>query len=499
MLYEKQHWHSRWASFENIKGEKGAGGKENQGAKGHAFDRLAPGETKVLLTAPGSGIIHRGWFTLPERQPEVLRALRLEMFWDKREEAAVSVPFGDFFGVGMGLVPFENELFASPEGRSFIFTTPMPFRNGAKITLTNEGDTPVRLLFYDINYSLTNAHHPDVLYFHAHWRRESPVELGKDFTILPHVKGDGRFLGASFSVITDPVYERTWWGEGEVKLYLDGDHEHATLVGTGTEDYIGTAWETGAFTGRYQGCPIHDNQKGWYSFYRFHVPDPVFFQQDCRATIQAMSGAIKQNLARMIENGATVKAVSASSPNQYINLLDTGMAWDDARIPDDAWINFYSVDDWATVAYFYLDAPTNGLPRLGPLAERIAGLADHGEATAVTPSYYIPQSLRTKDNGFAFNLLNAETKAVVITGIPQLMLNNETIPTNQITIVTLNGLERTAVSVTPATPLQFTPGTTLRFQIKRYPLESGEYDVQLRLETTETPVSLTFVDKSTLD
>jgi hypothetical protein len=112
---------TRWSSFENLAARKGEGGRENQGAKGHAFDSIKPGETKVLLDVAGSGVVRRMWITLRPRDPKILRALRLEMFWDGSDKPAVSVPLGDFFNWVHGRpVKFENALFANPEGRSFV-------------------------------------------------------------------------------------------------------------------------------------------------------------------------------------------------------------------------------------------------------------------------------------------------------------------------------------------------------------------------------------------
>ena len=280
-LYRKQpHAVTRWSSFENPGGDKGIGGQENLGARGHAFDTVAPGETKVLLNIQGCGTIHRIRLTLRQRLPTELRALRLDMRWDGAEKTAVSVPLGDFFCAGLGMVPFENELFASPEGQSFVTTVPMPFRTAATITLTNESNQPISHLFYDINFTLTDAHHDNVMYFHAHWRRENPTTLGQDFELLPRVEGNGRFLGTAISVITDPIYSGSWWGEGEVKLYLDNDQTYPTLVGSGTDHYIGTGWGQSTFAQRFQGSLIANNDKGWYSFYRLHIPDPIYFRQN---------------------------------------------------------------------------------------------------------------------------------------------------------------------------------------------------------------------------
>ena len=286
--------------------------------------------------------INRMWLTLRERLPAQLRSYRLDMVWDNAAETAVSVPLGDFFCAGLGLVPFENELFASPEGQSFITTIPMPFRTGARITLTNESDEPIPHLFYDINYTLTDAHAEDVLYFHAHWRRENPTTLGQDFEIMPRVDGNGRFLGTHFSVITDPVYAGSWWGEGEVKIYLDGDREYPTCVGTGAEDYIGTGWGQGTFVQRYQGSLIFNNDKGWYSAYRLHLPDPIFFNQDCRVTIQQIGGANQLTVSKLKANGAILRPVSIDSGSraQYHNLLDESISANDPQFAPGDWCNF---------------------------------------------------------------------------------------------------------------------------------------------------------------
>lgn len=150
-LYEKPDGvQTRWFSFENRGVERGQAGQSNQGAKGFAFNDLAAGETKTLLDIEGSGIICRIWMTVSDRSPEMLRSLKLEMFWDGAQTPAVSAPLGDFFGVGLGRrTPFECALFSDPEGRSFNCCIPMPFRTAAKVTLTNESDARLSHLFYD--------------------------------------------------------------------------------------------------------------------------------------------------------------------------------------------------------------------------------------------------------------------------------------------------------------------------------------------------------------
>ncbi|WP_042211667.1 glycoside hydrolase family 172 protein [Paenibacillus borealis] len=363
---------ARWASFENPTGAKGAGGQTNQGCKGHPFERLEAGETKVLMDVQGSGIIQRMWMTVSDRSPLMLRSLRLDMFWDGAEHSAVSAPLGDFFCAGLGrLVPFENALFSSPEGNSFNMIIPMPFRTRAVVTLTNESDSSLHHLFYDINYSLMAAE-ADWLYFHAYWNREKRTTLGQDYTILPSIQGTGRLLGVNIGVATDPKYAGSWWGEGEVKLFLDGDTEYPTLVGTGTEDYIGTAWGQDTFTHRYQGCLTWDKTDGSGSFYRFHIPDPIYFRADLRMTIQQIGGAPKEVIAQIAARGGRYKVITADAEGVFTRFLaeDCTKSWEDDSFGAAAWMNFLREDDFSSTAYFYLNRPDNGLPGILEVAAR---------------------------------------------------------------------------------------------------------------------------------
>ncbi len=366
---------TRWSSFENPTGEKGQGGKENGGAKGHPSNSIKAGESRVLLDVSGAGQIRRMWFTLKERDPIMLRSLRLDMYWDGASAPAVSVPFGDFFGAILGQpVAFENELFASPEGKSFNCYIPMPFRKSAKVVVTNESNRDIKELFYDIAY-LTGEVDRNALYFHAYWHRERWTQLGRDFEILPRVKGEGRFLGSHMGVMIHPD-NGGWWGEGEVKVFLDGDTAHPTLVGTGTEDYIGTGWGQGKFTGRFQGSLIADKNIGKYGFYRYHVPDPVYFHKDIRVTIQQMGGASKNKILELMQKGVPMDPVTVVSESGLVKLLELSPKprLEDVKSAPDAWTNAYRRDDWSAVAYFYLDSPSGALPKLAPAEKRAEGL-----------------------------------------------------------------------------------------------------------------------------
>jgi hypothetical protein len=365
-LFLYQDIETRWNSFENPTSEKGTGGSENKGAKGHPYDYLKAGESKELMNVKGSGIITRMWFTIRERSPEMLRSLKIEMFWDGVDKPAVSAPFGDFFGNGLGrLVAHENALFANPEGRSFNCYIPMPFKTGARVVITNEGSTDLTMLFYDINFVKIKKWNPDNLYFHCFWNRDTATVPGVDYTILPRIEGRGRFLGVSFGVMANPLYRKSWWGEGEVKMYLDGDGDLPTLVGTGTEDYVGTAWGQGAYINRYTGCPVADTEKDHWAFYRFHVPDPVMFATDIRVSIQAMGGNMKPVVIEMLEKGVPLIPVTVQDQNTFVRLMDMEQPVD-LKSSDliDGWTNFYRSDDWCSTAYFYLDKPVNQLPVL---------------------------------------------------------------------------------------------------------------------------------------
>lgn len=352
---------TRWASPENPLGRKGQGAQANAGRKGRPSVPIKAGESFVLADVRGSsGAVRRIWATINDRSPRMLRGLKIEMFWDGASRPAVSAPFGDFFGAGLGrMATFQSALFASPEGRSFNCYIPMPFRKGMKIVVTNESGADLRSLYYDVDYTLGDRHSPEVLYFHAHWRRENPTSLQKDFELLPRLAGKGRFLGVNIGVIADrELYGQSWWGEGEVKVYVDGDREFPTLSGTGTEDYIGTGWGQGQYAHAYQGCHFADREAMKYCFYRYHVPDPIYFRRDVRVTIQQIGYTGKRETGVLYTSGRPVYNAGPGLVEKP--KLATGL--------------FERQDDWSSCAYFYLDRAENGLPALDGPEARMKGL-----------------------------------------------------------------------------------------------------------------------------
>ena len=352
---------TRWASGENPTGEKGKAGQANGGRKGAPTVAIAAGQSRVLAEATGtSGTVRRIWMTFPDRSPRMLRSLRIDMYWDGAKTPAVSAPLGDFFGIGLGqTVPFQSALFSNPEGRSFNCVIPMPFKTGMKIVMTNESAANLDELFYDVDYTLGDKHGAGALYFHAHYRRENPTRLKEDYELLPRVTGRGRYLGTNIGVIVNQSeYFNTWWGEGEVKVYLDGDAELPTLAGTGAEDYIGTAWGQGRYANLYQGSPVADEGRMRWCFYRYHVVDPVFFKRDVRVTIQQIGYLADHSRGGFYRTGR--RLVRAGAGEVEMDLTKDG--------------KFERADDWSSCAYFYLDRPENNLPKLDAAEKRLAGL-----------------------------------------------------------------------------------------------------------------------------
>jgi hypothetical protein len=291
------------------------------------------------------------------------------MYWDGAETPAVQAPFGDFFGHSHGqMVAFENACFASPEGKSFDCFVPMPFRKSAKIVLTNESDED-NGVYYDIAVTLGDQHDDNMLYFHTFWRRENMTELRRDMTILPKVEGRGRFLGCLLNVRLHPACAAPnfWWGEGEAKVYLDGDTDLPTLCGTGTEDYIGTGYGQGNFSHAFQGNSYTSDDKDAYGFYRFHVPDPLYFHQDIRVTIQVMGGPNYQGMLDALERDPSLKFMKAGDGTQYYTREELEARPKHAEVME-------RVDDHAATAYWYMDRPENDLGRIADFAERIKDL-----------------------------------------------------------------------------------------------------------------------------
>lgn len=233
---------SRAVTFENPTGGKGTGGTRARGRKGAPSRVVGAAERVVLADIEGPGTVRHIWCTIPPAPPDVMRSMVIEVFYNDRTAPSISVPLLDFFGIPCGRpTPFASALTSAQEGRGFNSYIPMPFVDRVRIEFVNGSAGPT-ILYYQVDLTLGDATPGNGL-LHATFRRENPTTLGRDFVIAEGLVGPGRFLGCVVSV--RPIDGGRWYGEGEVKVYLDGDDHWPTICGTGLEDYAGSAWGMG--------------------------------------------------------------------------------------------------------------------------------------------------------------------------------------------------------------------------------------------------------------
>ena len=208
----------------------------------------------MLADIDGPGTIRHIWMTIPPAPPEVMRSLFIEVFYDGLDEPSVSVPFVDFFGLPHGRpVEYHSALHAVQEGRGFNSYVPMPFGEHVRIVATNGGERSI-ILYYQVDYTLGPLDE-GAGYLHVGFRRQNPTVQKRDFVIVDGLEGPGRFLGCAIGVRV--IDAGDWYGEGEVKVFRDGDDELPTICGTGLEDYVGSAWGMGAHAAPYGGAPLN--------------------------------------------------------------------------------------------------------------------------------------------------------------------------------------------------------------------------------------------------
>lgn len=332
---------SRSISPENFTGAKGSGGRATEGTgaecardlgvgwKVSPSVRIGPGETFDLARISGSGRITHIWLTT---HTDNWRRLLLRAYWDGHTEPAIEVPVGDFFGQGWGRFAqlSSQPVAVNPHG-GFNSYWPMPFTDGAHLSIENLADEEV-VVYYQVTYE-EGADQTGTGRLHAQWRRSNPLPDRSTHALLDGVRGQGQYLG---TYIAWGVNSSGWWGEGEIKFYLDGDADadepFPTICGTGTEDYFGGAWNFDvpgqgytAYSTPYLGLHQVIRPDGLYAsqqrfgMYRWHVPDPIYFATDLTVDIQALGWR---------------------SGHRYLPLHD----------------------DIASTALFYLDAPATNRP-----------------------------------------------------------------------------------------------------------------------------------------
>ena len=333
---------TRSISPENRTGDKGMGGRtplENGTAKLAAKDlgtgwkvnpylHIAPGETLELANMQGPGAITHIWLT----PTGVWRNQIIRFYWDDSDVPSVECPLGDFFACGWGrYAPVNSLAVCVNPGSAFNCYWSMPFRKNCRVTLENRNDEQVTV-YYQITYTLRPVQ-PEEGYFHAQFRRVNPLPYKTDYTILDGVAGKGQYVGTYMAWGSNNC---GWWGEGEIKFFLDGDKEYPTICGTGTEDYFCGSYdfenqathEYEEFSTAYCGLPqvirpnrLYDSQMR-FGMYRWHITDPIYFKKDIKVTMQALGWR---------------------SGHRYLPLQD----------------------DIASVAYWYQDAPAKSMPPLG--------------------------------------------------------------------------------------------------------------------------------------
>ncbi|HUL75643.1 MAG TPA: glycoside hydrolase family 172 protein [Vicinamibacteria bacterium] len=305
-LYRLSGAKTRSISPESPTGEKGRAGMATEGTGARAARELGRGwkvspsvgikarTTFTLADVAGQGAIQHIWMT----PTGPWRSLILRFYWDGEAAPSVEVPAGDFFASGWGgYAQISSLAVCVNPGSAFNSYWEMPFRKGFRVTAENLGDEEMTL-YYQIDYALTDVP-ADAGYFHAQFRRVNPLPEKEVYTILDGVRGRGHYVG---TYLAWGVHSTGWWGEGEIKFYLDGDREFPTICGTGTEDYFGgsynfenqTTHRYQDFTTPYSGLAQVVRPDGLYasqqrfSLYRWHVMDPVRFDSDLRVTIQAL-------------------------------------------------------------------------------------------------------------------------------------------------------------------------------------------------------------------
>ena len=247
--------------------------------------RIMPGETLVMAYLTGPGVVNHIWLTVADNEYAWPRLVRLRIYYDGKKTPSVDVPLGDFFGVGHG---YERELESLPVrdssfGRARNSYWQMPFRKSCKITATDEGNRPVTMFYYHVDWQKHASLPADAAYFHGYYRQERPAVAGKNYEFLS-VHGRGHYVGTVLNVIQAGV---GWFGEGDDLFYVDGA-KHPQATGTGTEDYFNDAWGLRVASGPWTGTPIAEGERlgARLGAYRWHVLDPIPFTKSLWAGIE---------------------------------------------------------------------------------------------------------------------------------------------------------------------------------------------------------------------
>ena len=297
---------TRSISPENVTGEPGRGGMANDGTgKMAARDlgqkwKVSPSvniqskQVFTLASIQGPGAIQHIWMTPTGNW----RFSIIRFYWDGEETPSIECPAGDFFAMGWGKYAQISSLpVAVNPGSAFNCYWVMPFRKSCKITMENLDDKQMTL-YYQITYALTGIP-ADAAYLHTQFRRSNPLPEKQDHVLLDGVRGQGQYVG---TYLAWGSHNTGWWGEGEIKFFMDGDAEFPSICGTGTEDYFcgsynfenQTTRQYQEFTTPYSGLAqvlrpdsAYQSQLR-FGMYRWHIMDPIRFETGLKVTIQAL-------------------------------------------------------------------------------------------------------------------------------------------------------------------------------------------------------------------
>ena len=347
-LYRLSDAKSRSISPENFTGEKGKGGMATEGTGSTASRDLGQGwkvspsvkiKSKTTFTVAeisGPGSIQHIWMTPTGNW----RYSILRFYWDDETEPSIEVPVGDFFGMGWNKYAHLNSLAVSVNpGSAFNCYWPMPFRKKCKITMENISESDM-VLYYQVDYLLTDVP-TDAAYFHAQFKRVNRLPYKQDYTIVDNVKGKGHYVGTYMAY---EVHDNGWWGEGEIKFFMDGDQKYPTICGTGTEDYFCGSYDfdtkrkvvdglevtdytefSTAYVGLHQVIKGdgHYNIMQRFGMYRWHIADPIRFDTDLKVTIQALGWRPDGRYMPLQDDIATVAYWYQSEPHATFPKLPT--------------------------------------------------------------------------------------------------------------------------------------------------------------------------------
>ncbi len=281
---------------------------------------FAPGETRTIAEAEGAGCIKHIWMTLWCEDKFVYRKIIVRMYWDDEDAPSVEVPIGDFFGMGHGMIRnfVSLPLQMSPQdGRSFNCWFPMPYQSRMRIEVTSEAVRPTNLYFYvDYEAYPEGSRLDDYARFHAQWRRVNPTPgwadpavrwedhadamraawatpnlTGETNYVILDAEGKGHYVGCHLDIDCFSRQANDWYGEGDDMIIIDGE-PLPRLYGTGTEDYFNTAFgPSQEYCAPYHGIILNQGTEDWRwrgknTLYRYHIEDPIFFEQSIKVTIE---------------------------------------------------------------------------------------------------------------------------------------------------------------------------------------------------------------------